>query len=179
MIKQMTCRRNGHLRFLLICAINLAVFQNPFCRNLFAVQSDSQVRFSARPYIFDESGIPSDEQREALSDLLTAHNQAGSGRIFVLIIKDLPSDRTIEAYARLKINEEDRLPAEPNDRILILIAIQNREIRIETSQDVWSVLPDSYCRTVIMQIMAPNFKRSDYYSGVHSAIEELSNKLRE
>lgn len=179
MIQKMTGRYSRRLRYLLICTIGLAVAGNTFCRDLLAVQPESKINFSEGPFIADESGILNDEQREELSDLLTVHNHEGSGRIFVLIIKELPFNLTVEAYARLKINEDSRLPAEPHDRILILIAVQNREIRIETSRDVWSVLPDSYCRTVITQIMAPAFKKEEYFSGIRSAIEELSNKLRE
>ncbi len=149
------------------------------CVPSFAFQSLPLVRFSAGPYLDDESGTLTNEQRDGLSKLIAAQNRKGLGRIFVLILKNLPEGRTLERTASLAINQEPSSPNERPDRILILAAIKERRVRIETSRDVWNLLPDAFCHSVINEQMSPAFRKSDFYSGIRAAVEALSKKLRE
>jgi hypothetical protein len=125
----------------------------------------------------DESRLLSSNEMEKLFLLLNAHNEKGPGRISILIINELPPDTTIENYASKKINEQplsDKL-----DRILLLVAVKNRKMRIETSKEVWKVVPDAFCKGVIDDVITPKFKQKQYYDGLNAGIRAVIVKLRD
>ena len=94
------------------------------------------------PVLTDQAGILAPQQRKQLAALLETHNQKGPGRISVLIIKRLPEGTSLERHAADKINEPPLAPSQKADRVLLLIAMEDRKLRIETSKEVWTALPD-------------------------------------
>ena len=129
------------------------------------------------PLITDEAAVLTPEQHEEISALLLAHNKKGPGRISVFIATKLPPETTIEKFARDKINSPPPTAREKADRILIALALEDRKMRIETSRQVWAALPDSFCRDVITQKMAPQFKDKKYFEGIQAGISALIAKL--
>src|SRR4051794_16386063 len=91
---------------------------------------------TAYPTLIDDANLLTEPERQELVAALKAHNQSGPGRLFLVTVKALPSGTSINQYAQLKINEYPSLPDEKSDRILLLIALQDRQMRIETSRDV-------------------------------------------
>jgi uncharacterized protein len=128
--------------------------------------------------VTDEAEMLTEKQRTALSDLLLRHNQQGPGRIFLVTIKQLPPNTTIEKYAVAKINEKPFAPGERLDRILVLVALQDRKLRIETSKEVWPLLPDEFCKGVIDTVITPKFKEKRYDEGLTAGITSVITKLR-
>jgi len=128
-------------------------------------------------WVTDQVAVLSAEQHRKISTLLQSHNQKGPGRIFLLIVKQLPANTTIERYANDKINESTQAPNV--DRILLVIALQNRQLRIETSQEVGEALPDAFCTEVIDRLIVPKFKAQQYYEGIYAGISALIKKLTE
>ncbi len=128
-------------------------------------------------YVTDAANLLSREQMEEISALLEEHNQKGLGRIYLCIIEGLPEGKTIEEYSYEKINEKPRRADEKRDKILIAVAMQNRTLRIETSQDVWPVLTDEYCKKITSEVMIPKFKQGEYYQGIKDGITNLLHKL--
>ena len=130
-------------------------------------------------WVTDQVAVLSAEQHKEISALLQSHNQKGPGRIFLLIVKQLPANTTIERYANDKINEPALAGNEKVDRILLVIALQNRQLRIETSQEVGEALPDAFCKEVINRLIVPKFKAQQYYEGIYAGISALIKKLTE
>ncbi|GAK56409.1 hypothetical protein U27_03371 [Candidatus Vecturithrix granuli] len=129
------------------------------------------------PYLTDEANVLSEAQRTELIDRLEAHNSTQVGRIFVLIIPKLPEEKTLEAYAYEKINATPLASGERNDRILILLPMEERQVRIETSQDVWERLTDEECTAIIQQQFIPQFKTGNYYQGLADGIAAIIAQL--
>lgn len=129
------------------------------------------------PYLADEAGLLSDAQRTQLIEQLAAHNSARPGRIFVRIISKLPEEITLEAYAYAAINAAPLAPGERNDRILILLAMEERQVRIETSQELWNTLTNERCAAIIQQQLIPQFKTGDYYQGLADGIAAIIAQL--
>lgn len=140
---------------------------------------NSAVNVQKGSYIQDDANLLKQKEIDDINTLLETHNNNFIGRIFVRIISNLPNGKSINVYANDLINERPRLKNERLDRILILIDINEKQMRIETSRDVWKALPDQYCNKVIVEVIKPKFKKSDYYSGIKSGIESLISKLKQ
>lgn len=127
--------------------------------------------------VTDEAGILSEKQRDQINSLIATHNQKGPGRIAVLIVQKLPPGTTIEQLAAARINQPLPATGEKLDRVLLAIALHDRKMRIETSKDVWPLLSDSFCKTVIDKTIAPHFRQTNYFEGIHAGLSALTNKL--
>ena len=127
--------------------------------------------------IVDEAAILSQNHRDQINALLSTHNQKGPGRISVIIIQKLPPDTSIDQFTQARINQPPRAANEKLDRVLLAVAIQDRRMRIETSKDVSALLPDAFCKSVIDKTIAPHFKQTNYFQGIHAGLSALTNKL--
>jgi uncharacterized protein len=57
--------------------------------------------------------------------------------------------------------------------LLILVAVNNRKMRIEVGYGLEGAIPDVVAKRIIREIMKPAFKRKDYYTGINEATDEL------
>ncbi|MBP7280253.1 MAG: YgcG family protein [Leptospiraceae bacterium] len=121
----------------------------------------------------DLSGILESIQREALEDKLkTIENNKGS-QVAILIIPTT-EEETIDQFS-IRVVEKWKLGRkEVNDGVLILIATDDRKMRIEVGYGLEGILPDAICRRIISEQMKPHFKEKNYYEGIDNAVESIS-----
>jgi len=96
-------------------------------------------------------------------------------------IRDYPTgDATIESFATNLFNTWGIGHREKNDGVLILVAVQDRECRIELGAG-YATRYDSAMKSVIDRKMIPCFKKGDYsagiYKGAFAAIAKLTGKI--
>ncbi len=96
-------------------------------------------------------------------------------------IKDYPTgDATIESFATNLFNTWGIGNREKNDGVLILVAVNDRECRIELGAG-YGTLYDSAMKSVIDKKMIPCFKKGDYSAGIYkgscAAIGKLTGKV--
>ena len=99
-------------------------------------------------YLRDDAGLLDREQRKELIGLLEKQAQNTLGRIYLDILDKLPPGLTIDQYTHKRLNERPRMPNERADKIMLIVALENKAVRIETSRDVWPILSDDYCHRV-------------------------------
>lgn len=112
------------------------------------------------------------EQQSQLEAKLTAFEQQKGSQIAVLIVPTTqPEDiaqfsiRVVDVW-KLGRKEQD-------DGILILIAKNDRKMRIEVGYGLEGPIPDLTAKRIISEIMAPSFKQGDYYTGINNAADKL------
>lgn len=127
----------------------------------------------------DQAALLNTEQRAELAILISGHNRQGPGIITLLILPELPPDTSIEDYASSKINDEKSSLNEKSNRILLVVAMKNRTLRIETGEGITGMLPDQYCKRVIDQVMVPQFTKGQYFSGIHAGMVALIERLEQ
>jgi len=130
-------------------------------------------------YVNDQATVLTMEQRADLAKMLADHNRKGPGIMTLLILHKLPLDASIENYAFAKINEGASSLSEKSSRILIVVAMENRKLRIETAESVWVILPNEYLKQVIDDIMIPQFKQRQYFAGIRAGIGALIDRLEQ
>ncbi|MCP4401462.1 MAG: SUMF1/EgtB/PvdO family nonheme iron enzyme [bacterium] len=143
------------------------------------VRTSSSIKNSPLPYLEDVAGVLTQTQQKELLELLAPRNSTNLGRIFIQIIPKLPEDTTVEAYAHMRINDPPSQRSEPNDRILLVVAVNDRKVRIETSKNVWKFLTDNECTAIIKEHLVPHFRQENYFQGIYDGILAMITRLED
>jgi len=123
--------------------------------------------------VHDEAKVLSSNTVEQLEIQLKQYEDSTSNQIAILIINSLEGD-VIEDYSIRVAHNEWKLGQSKNDNgVLLLIATDDRKMRIEVGYGLEGVLTDALCSRIIRNEMAPNFRRGDYDAGVLLAINAI------
>jgi uncharacterized protein len=122
--------------------------------------------------VSDQTGTLSAAQQQALSDRLAAFEQAKGSQIAVLIVPST-GDETIEQYT-LRVAESWKLGRkEVDDGLLLLVALDDRALRIEVGYGLEGAIPDAIAKRVIEEIITPRFRAGDYAGGIDAGVDRL------
>lgn len=123
-------------------------------------------------YVSDFSNTLTTEQENVLNEKLKTFDAETSNEIAVVLIRSLEGD-TIENYA-VKLFEEYKLGKEKNDNgVLLLVAIEDRKLRIEVGYGLEGALTDLQSSQIISNDITPFFKKNDYYLGISKGIDSI------
>ncbi len=120
----------------------------------------------------DFAGIMSREQSDRLEQKLVAYSDSTSTQIAIVTIASLEgSDITQTAY---RIGDAWGVGGPNQDNgVVILLAIQDRSVWIATGKGMEGPVPDVSAKRIIDNIMLPNFKNGDYYSGLDQGTDAI------
>lgn len=126
--------------------------------------------------ITDEANLISPEKKAEWEGLLSFHEKNTSDQIAILIIPSLEGE-VLEEYS-LKVAESWKLGTQERDNgLLILLAVEDRKVRIEVGYGLESILTDVYCNRLIRNTMIPYFKAEDYQEGLNQGLLEILRVL--
>lgn len=115
-------------------------------------------------------------QREALEARLAAFERDKGTQIAVLLVPTTqPED--IAAYANRVANEWKIGRREIGDGLLILVAKNDRRMRIEVAKSLEGAVPDLAARQIIDEAMAPRFRQGDFAGGLDAALTRLQERI--
>ena len=125
--------------------------------------------------INDHAGILSPKVKQVLSSALLNAKRSTGKELAVLTIKSLDGD-SLEDYS-LRVAEKWGLGSNQKDNgVLLLIALNDRTMRIEVGQGLEGELPDIVAGRIIRS-MRPYFKRSEYNAGVVLGVSEIAKRI--
>jgi len=120
----------------------------------------------------DRAGVLSDEQARQLNQLLMDYEQETSNQFAVLIVPGLDGEN-LESYS-IRVAESWALgQADKDNGLLLLVALEERRLRIEVGYGLEGVLTDAFCGRVIDQTIVPYFKGGRYFDGISAGLLEL------
>jgi len=113
------------------------------------------------------------EQQAGLEARLQAFEQQKGSQIAILIVPTTqPED--IAQYS-LRVVEAWKLGREKqDDGVLILLAKNDRKMRIEVGYGLEGAIPDVTAKRIISDVMAPYFRQGDFYGGLNAAVERIA-----
>ena len=114
----------------------------------------------------------SPEQQTQLEAKLAAFEQKKGSEIAVLIVPSTqPED--IAQYS-IRVVEKWKVGREKvDDGLLILVAKDDRKLRIEVGYGLEGAIPDLTAKRVISEIISPRFKQGDYFGGLDAGVDAL------
>jgi uncharacterized protein len=111
-------------------------------------------------------------QKQQLETRLAQFEAKKGAQIAVLLIPTTQPE-TIEQYG-IRVVEAWKLGRKGiDDGVLLLIAKDDRTLRIEVGYGLEGVLPDAIAKRIIAETITPHFKRGNYYAGISTGIEQL------
>lgn len=125
--------------------------------------------------VMDQAAMLSPGARQQLESQLTAYENQ-TGHQFVLLTVPSLEGLPIENYS-LKVVEAWKLgDKKRDDGLLLLIAKQDRKMRIEVGYGLEGAVPDATAAQVIRYKLEPAFKAGQFEQGIFSAFEVLMQK---
>ncbi len=122
--------------------------------------------------VTDLTATLSSVQRDTLEGELRAFEKRKGSQIAVLIVPTTqPED--IEQYS-IRVAEIWKLGRKGvDDGMLLLIAKDDRALRIEAGYGLEGIVPDAVANRIIDEIIVPYFKQGDFYGGIHAGVSRL------
>ncbi|MEM5326420.1 YgcG family protein [Paraburkholderia sp. JHI2823] len=122
--------------------------------------------------VTDETGTLTDEQRATLEQTLKDFEAKKGAQISVLIVSTTQPE-TIEQYS-IRVVEQWKLGRKNvDDGVLLIVAKNDRTLRIEVGYGLEGVLTDATSNRIIDETIVPQFRRADFYGGISSGVESI------
>jgi len=143
---------------------------------LLGAESASFAEFSVptlRSAVTDQAGILSPLARQRLEVALRHLQREGGTQLAVLTLPDL-GGLTIE-QASIRVAEKWGLgSAKADNGVLLLVARDERRVRIEVGQGLEGVLTDAYAKRIIDEAITPLFHQGDMDGGVIVGVYQIA-----
>jgi len=122
--------------------------------------------------VTDVTGTLTVDQVAALDAKLRAFEQAKGSQVAVLIVPTTQPE-VIEQYA-LRVAEAWKLGrGKVDDGAILVVALQDRKLRIEVGYGLEGALPDAIANRIIDEDIVPQFRRGDYYGGIATGVDRM------
>jgi len=127
-------------------------------------------------YAVDQAGVLTPEQLDSLNaQLKTLDN--GKHQFAVAIVKTTGS-LTIDEYG-IKLAEKWKVGGKDTDNgAIIIVATEDRKIRIEVGQGLEGDINDAKAGAVIREDMGPLFKQGKWFEGIVAGINKLDSFVK-
>ena len=140
---------------------------------------------TALPWAAAEVAVPPLKARVTdLTGTLTADQVAGlearlarlegrrGSQVAVLIVPTTQPE-SIEQYS-IRVVEQWKLGrARVDDGVLLLVAKDDRKLRIEVGRGLEGAIPDAYARRIIDEAITPRFKRGEFHEGITVGLDRI------
>lgn len=127
--------------------------------------------------VMDLAGALTPEARNALDAKLAAfETQAGSQLVVLLVATTQPED--IAAYT-FRVADSWKIGRKAvGDGVLLVVAVQDRRLRIEVARTLEGAIPDLAAKRVIDEVITPRFRQGDYAGGIDAGLDRLIGLIR-
>lgn len=123
--------------------------------------------------VVDNAGLLSSDDYEYLTELLSNYDPQAGAQIAVLTVPSLEGE-SIEGFAYDVAKEWKIGSKEYNNGVILIIALNERKIRIHTGYGVEDTLTDVKCGLIIRNVIAPCFQNGDYGEGIVKGVQNIA-----
>ena len=128
-------------------------------------------------HVIDNTATLDATQRQQLEAKLTDFEQISGAQIVLLLVPTTqPED--IASYANRVANTWKIGRKEIGDGLLLIVAKDDRKVRIEVAKTLEGAVPDLAAKRVIDQAITPHFRQGDYAGGLNAATDQLMALVR-
>lgn len=123
-------------------------------------------------WVTDTTGTLSPDQKEALNQQLKAVEQEKGAQVVILMVPTT-GEETIEQYALRVFDQWEIGRKKVDDGILLLVAKDDRRMRIQTGYGLEGAVTDLQAGRIIREQMTPRFIEGNFYAGIQAAADSL------
>ena len=122
--------------------------------------------------VTDLTGTLSAPQQQALEQTLAEFEARKGSQVAVLLVPSTQPE-TVEQFA-VRVQESWKLGRKRvDDGVLLLVAKDDRKLRIEVGYGLEGVLPDATAKRIIEEDIVPRFKQGDFHGGVRAGTDRI------
>jgi uncharacterized protein len=126
--------------------------------------------------VVDDAGILDEETRAALTQKLAAFEARTTDQLVVVTLKSLQGtsieDFGVELGRHWQIGQRDK-----NNGVLLLVAPNERRVRIEVGYGLEGALTDAVSRLIIENGITPRFRAGDFAGGITRGVDDIVSVL--
>lgn len=126
--------------------------------------------------VLDQAAIIPDADEAALDQKLRAYNR-DTGRAVIVATVSALDGMEVEDYAQKLAESWDIGGAETEQGVLLLVAPNERKIRIHTARGVQERLPDVLAGRIIRDQMVAPFRDGNFAGGINAAVDAITAQL--
>jgi uncharacterized protein len=127
--------------------------------------------------VHDFANLLSDEQGASLENTARVVEQKTTAQVTVVTVNSLDG-LTVDQYANEVLRAWGIGQRGKNNGVLLLVAPNERRMRIEVGYGVEPLLTDALCGKIADEKITPRFKQNDYAGGIIAGTEEVAKVLR-
>lgn len=158
----------------------VSVFPKAFCAFIFALVTG--LAFAAtgdfadipalKQRVTDTTATLSSAEEARIESALRAFEQKKGSQIVVLIVTTTQPE-AIEQYA-IRVAEAWKVGRKGvDDGAILLVAKNDRKLRIEVGRGLEGALPDAIAKRIIAETISPRFRAGDYSGGILSGVDKM------
>jgi uncharacterized protein len=122
--------------------------------------------------VTDLTGTLSAQQKSELEARIAAYESRRGSQIAVLMLPTTKPEE-IEQYS-IRVAEAWKIGRKKvDDGLILVVAKDDRRLRIEVGYGLEGAIPDSVARRVIDEKITPRFRDGDFYGGVRDGVDQL------
>jgi len=115
-------------------------------------------------------------ERAALEDKLARFEARKGSQIAVLIVPTTQPE-AIEQYS-IRVTDAWKLGRKGvDDGVLLLVAKNDRKLRIEVGRGLEGVLPDAIAKRIVADTITPRFRENDFAGGVNAGVDRIMGTI--
>jgi uncharacterized protein len=126
--------------------------------------------------VVDEAGIFDQSTRTVLTDKLAALEAKTSDQLVVVTLKSLQGtsieDFGVQLGRRWQAGQKDK-----NNGVLLIVAPNERKVRIEVGYGLEGTLTDAVSRLIIENGIIPRFRANDFAGGINRGVDDIIQVL--
>lgn len=125
-----------------------------------------------RSPVTDLTGTLTADQAAALEQKLRAFEARKGSQVAVLLVPTTAPE-TIEQYS-IRVAEQWRVGrGQVDDGVILLVAKDDRTVRIEVGYGVEGAIPDVLANRIIAQVIVPRFRQGQFAEGIDEGVDRI------
>ncbi|HUI62290.1 MAG TPA: TPM domain-containing protein [Steroidobacteraceae bacterium] len=122
--------------------------------------------------VTDLTGTLTAEQQASLEEKLAAFQARKGSQLAVLVVPTTEPEE-IEQYSIRVVDQWKLGRQNVDDGALLIVARNDRELRIEVGKGLEGALTDATCNRIISETITPLFRQGDFYGGINAGLEQM------
>ncbi|MEP1034136.1 YgcG family protein [Ekhidna sp.] len=122
--------------------------------------------------VTDLANLLNESEERILTNQLKSLEERKGSQLAILIIGSTEGE-SIEQFS-IRVVDQWKLGREDiDDGVLLIIAKNDRKLRIEVGYGLEGAITDAYAKRIINNIIVPHFRDGDYYLGIEEGVEAI------
>ena len=151
-----------------------------WCMLLFALPWLAVAQMQVPPLdgpVVDPTGVLKASTRDHLQQQSRALFERSGGAQLQVLVVGSTGDEGIESYAQRVFDEWKLGRKGVDDGVLLLVAVQDRRVRIQPGYGLEGAIPDAYAKRIIEETILPPFRHGDIDQGVIDGSAQLARLI--